>query len=81
MHIEYEGDRFAWYYDGRMGVGRFVRKADDAISFLETGTDCQDVRRSLRRLAQKTSSSRYPSCAPTFGDIFDCIASEYEFHE
>jgi hypothetical protein len=80
MHIEHESERFAWYYDSRMGVGRFVRKSDDALTYLETGTDCQDVRRSLRRLEQKTSSPRYPKAAPSFADIFDCIATEYEFH-
>ncbi len=80
MPIEYESDRFAWNYDGLYGVGNFIRKSDSALSFLETGTDCQNVRRALRRLSQKAASPHYPAAAPRFADVFDSIASEYEFH-
>ncbi len=80
MNTEYESEHYAWNYDSQYGVGNFVRKSDNAITYLETGTDCQDVRRSLRRLAQKTSSPRYPKASPGFCMVFDSIASEYTFH-
>lgn len=77
--IEHETPHYAWHYDSAYGVGCFVRKSDGAASFLETGTDCQNVRRDLRRLAQKTGSPRYPVSAPGFAAIMDSIASEYTF--
>jgi hypothetical protein len=77
---EHESERFEWNYDTLYGVGNFVRKIDGAQSYLETGSDCAQVRRDLNRLRSKTSSPRYPKHAPSFGDIFDSIASEYEFH-
>lgn len=80
MYIEHESKNFAWHYDSRMGVGRFERKSDNALAFLETGSDCAQVRRDLNRLKSKTSSPHYPSSAPSFSDIFDNIAAEYEFH-
>jgi hypothetical protein len=81
MKIEHESANFMWCYDSLSGVGRFIRKSDNAVSFLETGTDCQEVRRQLNRLAQKTSSPKYPNAAPGFASVFDAIADQYEFHE
>jgi hypothetical protein len=80
MVIEHESSRFEWLYDSRYGVGRFRRKADDALTFLETGTDCQDVRRKLNRTKQKCESPHYPANAPPFADLLDSLATEYEFH-
>jgi hypothetical protein len=80
MSTEYESENYAWIYNSLYGVGRFERKADSALTYLETGSDCQEVRRQLRRLAQKTSSPRYPSQAPRFNSVFDSIASEYSYH-
>lgn len=77
MVVEYETSAYSWLYDGLHGVGRFVRKSDEMMTFMETGQDCQDVRRQFRRLQQKTSSPRYPSAAPSFDAIFNSIASEY----
>ena len=79
MLREYEGTHFAWEYDSRYGIGNFVRLADGARSWLETGADCQDRMREFRRLEQKTSSPRYPKAAPSFAEVFDSIASEYIF--
>lgn len=79
MHLEFEGHHFAWHYDSLYGVGRFERKFDGALSPLETGTDCQDVRRGLRRMHQKTHANRYPFAAPRFADLMDSVASEYPF--
>jgi hypothetical protein len=81
MITEHESDRYAWNFDGLYGVGNFLRKSDGAVTYLETGSDCADVRRGLNRLASKTARHRYPKCAPTFGEVFDSIAGEYEFHD
>lgn len=80
MTREYEGKHFAWNYDSLYGVGNFERLSDGALSYLETGTDCNDRRREFNRLKSKTSSPHYPKNAPSFADVFDAIASEYEFH-
>jgi hypothetical protein len=80
MITEHESDRYAWNFDSLYGVGCFARKSDGAVTYLETGSDCVEVRRGLNRLASKTASPRYPKSAPTFGEVFDSIASEYEFH-
>lgn len=80
MRVEFEGAGYEWNYDSLYGVGRFVRKSDGALSFLETGTDCQNVRRDLRRLSQKTASPRYPKAAPGFPELLDNLASEYTFY-
>jgi hypothetical protein len=80
MNHEYESEEYAWSYDSLYGVGRFVRKSDGAMTYLETGSDCQDMRRQLRRLDQKAHSPRYPNQAPSFNSVFNSIASEYEFH-
>lgn len=79
MTIEHESPNYAWHYNSLYGVGRFERKRDGALSLLDTGTDCQDTRRNLRRLAQKTSAKNYPATAPTFAEIFDSIASGNTF--
>ena len=78
--VEHESEKFEWNYDTLYGVGYFVRKCDGAVSYLETGSDCATVRRSLNRLRSKTSSHRYPKQAPSFASIFDSMASENEFH-
>lgn len=80
MHIEYESDRFEFLYDSLYGVTRWRRKADDALTYLNTGSDAQQERRDLRRLAQKTSSPRYPKGAPTFAELFDSLAGEQTFY-
>lgn len=79
MIIEHESANYAWHWDSRMGVGRFSRKADGALTLLSTGSDAAQERRDLHRLAQKTSSPRYPKAAPPFGDLFDNLASEYTY--
>jgi hypothetical protein len=79
MSVEYESEKYSWNYDNLYGVGNFTRKSDDAVTMLETGSDCQEMRRSFHRLLQKTSSKRYPKSAPSFNEIFDSIASEYNF--
>lgn len=80
MRIEHESANFEWLYDSRMGVGRFRRKADGALAFLETGTDCQNTRRDLQRTKQKCESPRYPAGAPPFADLLDSLATEYSFY-
>lgn len=80
MLVEYESSRFEWLYDSRMGVGYFRRKSDGACTYLETGTDCQNVRRLLNRAKQKCESPRYPASAPPFHDLLDNLATEYDFH-
>lgn len=79
MNCEYESPNFTWCYDSYYGVGRFIRKSDGAMTALETGTDCQRVRAGLRRLKQKTASAKYPLAAPSFAQVFDSIALEYDF--
>ena len=79
FHIEHEGRAFSWHYNGLYGVGCFRRKSDAALSNFETGSDCNDVRRSLNRLKSKAASPRYPASAPDFKTVLDFIASEYDF--
>lgn len=81
MRTEFDGEAFQWQYDSLYGVGQFVRKSDGATAYLETGTDCQDVRRTLRRTQQRTSSPRYSALAPSFPVLLDSLALEYEYHE
>lgn len=64
MQCEYTTRAYQWLYDPLMGVGRSRRVSDGALTLLETGSDCQQVNRDLRRLEQKTSSPRYPKSAP-----------------
>lgn len=80
MHIEHESERFEFLYDSLYGVTRWRRKSDDALTYLNTGSDAQQERRDLRRLAQKTGSPRYPKSAPTFAEIFDSLAMEQTYH-
>lgn len=80
MHIEHEGKRFAWYYDSLHGVGRFVDKQTGALTYLETGSDCAQLRRELNRLRSKTSAKAYPKAAPGYENMIDYIADQYEFH-
>ncbi len=81
MRTEHESDNYKWNYDSLYGVGNFERKSDGAITYLETGSDCADIRRGFNRLRSKTESIKYPAHAPKFGDILDSIASEYTFHK
>jgi hypothetical protein len=80
MTIEHESACYAWSYDSLYGVGNFIRKRDGAVSFLETGEDCTELRRRLNRLRSKTGSHRYPRFAPSFEDCLDNIARDHEFH-
>lgn len=81
MLTEHESDNYAWNYDGLYGVGNFTRKRDGAVTYLETGSDCEELRESLDTLAAKTGAADYPKAAPGFASVFDAIASEYEFHD
>ena len=73
MHTEFDGMLYRWNYDGLMGVGNFERKADGATTYLETGSDCQDIRESLKRLEARETPARFTT-------ILDSLASEYAFH-
>lgn len=46
MTIEtiFETDKYRWDYDSLYGVGWFVRKSDDAVSLMETGSDAEEVK-------------------------------------
>jgi hypothetical protein len=77
MRTEYESDNYQWAYDSLQGVGRFIRKSDNALSLLDTGTDCQNLREQLTRLA-KDHPGRNPDSFDTEGrKIFDSMAEEY----
>lgn len=80
MQVEHESESCAFHYDSLMGVGRFERKADGALTYWETGSDCAQLRRDLNRMAQKTGAKKYPKAAPAFGELFDSLASEYTYH-
>jgi hypothetical protein len=77
MQIEHQGYFYAFAYDGLMGVGRFVRLADDALTLLDTGSDCAATRRDLNRLKSRTSAKGYKG--PPFETLFDSWASEYTY--
>lgn len=47
---EFETEHYSWVYHAWYGVGRFIRRADGAMTLLDTGTACQATRRYLRRL-------------------------------
>lgn len=79
MRTEHTGNRYAWAYDSIMGVGRFVRLEDDALTMLETGSDCAQVRRDLNRLKTNVGAKDRPKGAPSFEDILDSIAGEYSY--
>ncbi|MCF4098599.1 hypothetical protein [Maritalea mediterranea] len=76
MLIYYEGHQYQWLYDGVMGVGRFNRKADEAVSLLETGSDCDDLHQSLGNLFEneQTPEDRKKM-------ILDSIAEEYSYDD
>lgn len=81
MVVEYETDNYEWCYDSAYGVGRFIRKSDNAVTYLETGSDCDTIRNALSRLATNRPG-RNPNCFDAKGrEIFDSMAQEYTFHD
>ena len=63
-------------YDNLLGVGRFVRKSDNTLTLLETGTDCQEVRDNLSNLFKKESSDTKKK----LNMLFNSVAEEYTYH-
>lgn len=77
MQTEYETDAYQWVYDKLYGVGRVIRKVDNALADLETGSDCEAVRLNFARLAMRCASLKRPENAPSFPEVFDAICKEY----
>jgi CRISPR/Cas system CMR-associated protein Cmr1 (group 7 of RAMP superfamily) len=79
MKKMYSSNNYEWFYSYRYGVGYFKCIRTKLTTDYETGIECKDMLRQLRRLDQKTTSRRYPREAPNFCEIFDSIASEYTY--
>jgi hypothetical protein len=81
MIVEYETGQYQFCYDSNMGVGRFVRLEDGAVTNLETGSDCDALRERL-----SATAARYPGRNPNSFNTsgiayFNLLASEYEYHD
>jgi hypothetical protein len=77
MRVEYETNNYAWNYDARMGVGNFTRKSDNAITLLDTGSDCQLLREQFVQLWDMAANNEITE--ERRDGVFDMYAGEFTY--
>ena len=73
MKLKHSGNHYEWWTDSFMGVGRFIRKEDNAVSDLETGMDFVDIDTNFNILFDNHEEKAQ--------DIFDNYASEFTYEK
>lgn len=77
MKLKHSGNHYEWWTDSFMGVGRFIRKEDQAVSFLETGMEFVEVEEIFDDLFSEIRGK--DTIPPEI--ILDGIAAEYTFEK
>lgn len=69
MRMVHTGHEYEWHADSLYGVGRFLRKSDQALTLMETGVDYLKVEAILTDLDGMANHD----------SLLDSFASEYDY--
>jgi hypothetical protein len=73
----FETDLYRYDHDTLMGVGWYVRKADDTVSLMVTGSDADELNWHYTRLA--TRRAIHNLSAAQFDSVFNEVAAKQEY--